>query len=145
MRSIAFASCLFAATAAFSQPRPPEAGKPNPEAEKAAVIVADAWLKLIDAGKYPDSWTEGASYFKGAIAQDAWTRAVTGVRQPLGKVVSRKVKSKTYAEKLPGAPDGKYVVIQYETKFENKADSIETVTPTLDRDGKWRVSGYYIK
>ncbi len=29
--------------------------------------------------------------------------------------------------------------------FENKTDAIETVTPILDKDGIWRVSGYYIK
>lgn len=46
---------------------------------------------------------------------------------------------------LPGAPDGKYVVIQYDTSFENKKAAVETVTPMLDKDGKWRVSGYYIK
>ena len=46
---------------------------------------------------------------------------------------------------LPGAPDGEYVVIQYATTFENKKSAIETITPMLDGDGKWRVSGYYIK
>ncbi len=46
---------------------------------------------------------------------------------------------------LPGAPDGEYVVISYETSFTNKKSAIETVTPMLDKDGKWRVSGYFIK
>jgi predicted SnoaL-like aldol condensation-catalyzing enzyme len=27
--------------------------------------------------------------------------------------VSRKLKSREYAEKMPGAPDGRYVVVQY--------------------------------
>ena len=66
-------------------------------------------------------------------------------RDPLGKTTSRKLKSASYTKTLPGAPDGDYVVIQYETSFENKQSSIETVTPMLDKDGKWRVSGYYIK
>jgi hypothetical protein len=67
------------------------------------------------------------------------------VRKPLGKVIKRSVKSKQYATSLPGAPDGEYVIIQYETSFEKKKVSIETVTPMLEKDGKWRVSGYYIK
>ena len=29
---------------------------------------------------------------------------------------------------LPGAPDGEYVVIQFETAFQNKARAVETVT-----------------
>jgi hypothetical protein len=45
---------------------------------------------------------------------------------------------------LPGAPDGEYVVIQYATRFEHKPSIIETVTPMLDKDGSWKVSGYFI-
>jgi hypothetical protein len=67
------------------------------------------------------------------------------VRKPLGKLVSRKVKSTSYKTFFPGAPDGQYVVIEFETSFENKKSAIETVTPMMDNDGKWRVSGYYIK
>jgi hypothetical protein len=54
------------------------------------------------------------------------------------------MKSKTYATSLPGAPDGEYVVIRYDTTFENKRASVETVTPMRDVDGTWRVSGYYV-
>jgi hypothetical protein len=50
-----------------------------------------------------------------------------------------------FVTSLPGAPDGRYVVIQYKTSFENKSSATETVTPMLDRDQKWRVSGYFIK
>jgi hypothetical protein len=42
------------------------------------------------------------------------------VRKPLGKVISREVKSKSHHTSLPGAPDGEYVVIQFDTSFENK-------------------------
>jgi hypothetical protein len=66
-------------------------------------------------------------------------------RQPLGKVKSRQLMSRKYTKTLPGAPDGEYVVIQYKSSFENKKVAIETVTPMLDKDGNWRVSGYYIK
>jgi hypothetical protein len=37
------------------------------------------------------------------------------------------------------------VVIQFNTRFENKAAAIETVTPMHEKDGSWRVSGYFIK
>ena len=50
----------------------------------------------------------------------------------------------TYTTSLPGAPDGEYVVLQYESEFQRKKYAIETVTPMLD-DGQWRVSGYYIR
>jgi uncharacterized protein DUF4019 len=115
------------------------------QAEKAAEESAGAWLKLIDAGKYGESWTEAASFFKGAVPQDAWKQQLAAVRGPLGRVLSRKLKTKTYTQKAPGAPDGKYVIIQYETRYEHKAESVETLTSMLDHDGRWRTAGYFIR
>ena len=68
-----------------------------------------------------------------------------GMRKPFGKNLSRQLKSAHYRTSLPGAPDGEYVVVQFKASFENKKSAIETVTPMLDKDGKWRVSGYYMK
>ena len=70
---------------------------------------------------------------------------VRGVRNPLGKLKLRTLKSATYRTSLPGAPDGQYVVIQYQSSFENKRSALEIVTPMLDKDGVWRVSGYQVR
>jgi len=113
--------------------------------EKAAVDASKAWLKLVDEGKYAESWNEAAQYFKNAVDKEQWKASLEAVRTPLGNVLSRKLKSQQYTKTLPGAPDGEYVVIQYETSFKNKKSAIETITPMMDKDGKWRVSGYYIK
>jgi hypothetical protein len=113
--------------------------------EKAAIAAAEKWLTIVDKGKYMESWEESSEYFKQAVKQDQWEQAVQAARGPLGKLISRKIKSATYTSSLPGAPDGQYVVIQFNTSFENKKSGIETVTPMIDKDGKWRVSGYYIK
>ena len=113
--------------------------------EAVAIPVARAWLKLVDGGKYDESWAQSAALFKGAMPKAQWAQTLTGVRKPLGKLLSRELKAARYAEKLPGAPDGKYLVIQFNTVFEKKAAAIETVTPMLDADGVWRVSGYFIR
>ncbi len=82
--------------------------------------------------------------FKTAMTKKQWEEKVKAARAPLGKVNSREVKSATYAKQLPGAPDGEYVVIQYDTSFEKKKSAVETVTPMLDGT-TWKVSGYYIR
>lgn len=115
------------------------------ENEKIAVSGAEKWLGIVDSGNYGESWKEAAEYFRNAVKQEQWEQAVQAVRKPLGKLVSRKVKSATFKTALPGAPDGQYVVIEFETSFENKKSAVETVTPMMDKDGKWRVSGYIIK
>lgn len=117
----------------------------DPAAKDAAISAAQSWLALVDNQQYTESHSAAASYFRGALTAEKWQDTVKGVREPLGKVISRTVKKSTGAAALPGAPDGKYLVIIYQTSFEHKAEAQETVTPMLDSDGQWRVAGYYIK
>jgi len=117
----------------------------NEMAERKAVEASNTWLKLVDNDQYAKSWDTAAEFFRNAVSKEQWNQSLNAVRKPLGKLIKRNVKSKQYTTSLPGAPDGEYVVIQYETSFENRKSSVETVTPMLDKDGKWRVSGYYIK
>lgn len=116
----------------------------NEASEKAALASATAWLALADGGKYPETWDQAAAYFRNALTKDRWVASLKGGRAPLGKVLSRKLKSKMYTKSLPGVPDGEYVVIMFDTQFENKESAVETITPMLDKDGKWRVAGYLI-
>jgi Protein of unknown function (DUF4019) len=113
--------------------------------EELAQQSADTWLALVDSGKYTDSWQETSQFFKAAVTKEQWQSMLRASRNPLGKMLSRTFKRATYTTTLPGAPDGEYVVIQYESSFEHKKSAVETVTLMVDKDGKWRVSGYFIK
>jgi hypothetical protein len=115
------------------------------DATKEAVEAAGTWLKIVDSEQYAKSWETASQLFRAAVRVEQWEQSMTGIRRPFGKVLMRKLKSKEYATSLPGAPDGEYVIIQFETSFEKKRAAIETVTPMLDNDGEWRVSGYFIK
>ncbi|MCI0444719.1 DUF4019 domain-containing protein [bacterium] len=114
-------------------------------AEDAALKATQAWLDLIDSGKYDASWEEAAMYFKNTVKKEEWISTIKAVRDPFGKLLKRMLKSKQSVTSMPGAPDGDYVIIQYDSSFENKKSAVETVVPMLDKDGKWRVSGYYIR
>ncbi len=111
----------------------------------AAKKSAGTWLAEVDAGNYAEAWEQSAPVVQMAVNKPDWENALNVARGPLGALKSRKVKSAIFTETLPGAADGQYVVIQYESQFENKARAIETVTPALNKDGIWQVSGYYIK
>jgi len=119
--------------------------EPATPAEKEAVAAAEAWLAGIDAGGYPQSWKDAASTFQAAITGAGWDAALAGVRKPLGALVSRKLKSARYTRSLPGAPDGEYVFMQFDTSFAAKKSAVETVTFMREKDGSWRAAGYYIK
>ena len=113
--------------------------------EAAALSAAEKWLAMVDSEQYAESWKEAAELFRNAVQPQQWEQSMQAVREPLGKLISRTVKTKAYRTSLPGAPDGEYVVIQFETSFENKKVAVETVTPLMGKDGAWRVSGYFIK
>ena len=89
------------------------------EKEKTAITAAKKWLSLTDSGNYKRSWMDSAGYFRNAITEERWFQTLTAVRTPLGKLISREVKSAVYESSLPGVPDGEYVVIQFETRRVN--------------------------
>ncbi|HEY1905811.1 MAG TPA: DUF4019 domain-containing protein [Myxococcaceae bacterium] len=134
-RAIAL-SCLLAVAGA-----PARAAETN---EAAALQAAEAWLKLIDAGQYGASWDEASASFRKAVSRSMWEKKAAAAREPLGNVLSRKVASKQLTHELPGAPDGTYVVLTFDTRFEHKERGVETVTMVLD-DGRFRGAGYFIR
>jgi len=118
--------------------------KKNAGAETAATAAAQTCLTVIDNSEYGQSWQNASALFRNAITEDKWKTALETVRKPLGDVVSRTFKSAQAMTKLPGAPDGQYVVMQFETSFANKKPATETVTFMLEKDGQWRAAGYFI-
>ena len=107
-------------------------------------MAANTWVGLVDAKRWNDSWATAGTLFKSQMPQARWTTTIAPVREPLGSVSSRALKGVTKSKTLPGAPDGEYEVVQFQTSFANKAAAIETVV--LSREAScWKVDGYFIK
>lgn len=115
----------------------------NEKAEKAALSSSAKWLSWVDDGDYGKSWERAAVIFRGMVTKVEWQTRLNTFRKPLGKVSERTVKSKQYTKTLPDAPEGEYVVIEYETVFANRQTVPETVVTVLEKDGKWRIAGYH--
>ena len=147
--------CLFACVIASSgqnRPRAKATPTPTPPATdktdlqvKAAQVAAERWLALVDMCQYAESWEQAGAVFKESVAKSEWTEAASQTRQPLGKLKTRKVKYSQATDKIQGAPAGQYVLLQTEAAFERKETAKELVTLTLEKDGKWRVIGYFIQ
>lgn len=122
----------------------PMTGFASEQKKQAAEQEAGKWLAMVDGGQYQESWERAASLFKQQVNAEQWSQALAAARTPLGALVSRQLLSADYETSLPGAPDGEYVILQFQTRFKNKKSAIETVTPMMD-NGNWRISGYYIR
>jgi Protein of unknown function (DUF4019) len=107
--------------------------------------VAREWLALTDRGDAQQSWQQAASLFQRAVTPEQWARSLSTVREPLGALIERKLETAKPATELPGAPDGHYVVLTFQTSFVHKRSATETVTPMREDDGSWHVAGYYVR
>jgi len=120
------------------------ADKDDGEAGKAA----QNWLMMGDKGRYSDSRETAADVFKSGVSEKQWQKTMKTMRKPLGKVVTRKLRSKQYKTGLPGLSCmdcGEYVIMEYDSDFENKISVRETITLLRDGNGKWSVADYYIR
>ena len=129
-----------------SQAKPaPKKPAPHPAtAVSAPQQAALSWLALMDAGKYAQTWDACSPTAQAVVTRDQWVSTVQPVRAPLGKVQKRTLKSGQHTSTLPGVPPGDYSVLVYGTTFE-KGVMLETVVLNHDKDGHWRVSGYFVK
>jgi hypothetical protein len=112
---------------------------------EAAISAVETWLKLLDSGKFRASWESASDLLRKRVSEDRWREVIRSVRESLGTVNGRKLLKVRYAHTLPGVPPGDYLVMEFSTKFAEKPDAIETVTPVRTEDNTWKVYGYYVR
>lgn len=140
-RTAVLAAALAVAVLPITQARAEAPPRPVDEtvAKRDATAAAKAWLALVDAGKYAESWEQASSLFRGKITKDGWVSAISQ-RGSFGKLRERKLDSATY-KLVDGRPT---VVILWSGSYEAMPSLAEQVAMTLD-DGKWRASGYFVR
>jgi hypothetical protein len=109
-----------------------------------ATAAAKAWLALIDAGDYAQSWKSASPFFEQNVTPAKWAVSARSAREPMGAFVSRDVASVTQTNVLPGVADGHYVLVLFKTKFARKAEAAETMAMVLDK-GAWKPIGYHLR
>ena len=109
-----------------------------------ATDSAKTWLALVDVGDYAQSWKTSSTLFQSHVTEAQWETAVRAARAPFGPVVARNVAGVDFATTLPGAPDGQYAVLTFDTKFANKAAAIETIAMAMD-GSSWKTAGYHVR
>ncbi|EQB10902.1 LuxR family transcriptional regulator [Sphingobium lactosutens DS20] len=104
------------------------------------VQKARAFLTLVDAGRWDDSYRLFGPAFRKLNTPQVWASVSEKVRVPLGAVSSRQFLSQ---QELPAPPAG-YTVIKFRTDFAAKPNAVETVT--LEQgDAGWQVVGVTIE
>ena len=116
----------------------------DPRASIVAAVARD-WLALADRGDAAATHAKAGARFRDAMSQSTWSRVLGKERTNRGAVGQRTLMQTQFDPKVPGMPPGEFAVLLYRTSFARHADAGETVTLEREKDGIWRVVGYFIR
>lgn len=125
---------LFAASASAQPARPASVRVSEVTAKTTPDDRARQWLTLLDDGDFDRCWREAGSALKSRTGRAAWAARVKAMREPLGAMSSRDLKSIELFR-----PD--QAVVRYDSAFAHKAKAVESVTLSLENGG-WSVTDY---
>jgi predicted membrane-bound mannosyltransferase len=153
------AAMLLCASAAFSQqaPQPPSTNAPPPIQPappipanaphaadiKAARAAAEAWIQLLDSGRFDQAYEQMGQAARAQISQDEWKARLKTARARSGKLESRIFQNTDYTTQVKGAPVGQYVVLEYICTFATHDTARETIVMAKNNMG-WHVAGFAV-
>jgi hypothetical protein len=121
-------------------------------AQREALNAAERWLVPVDGRRYDDAWAMASESFKAKVPRDAFRDGIAKIRKDYGKVVKRSGEKMAFRGDMPSpdqgdtpAKPGAEVAILFDATFAGDKQAREEVTMVLEKDGIWRVAGYYIK
>jgi len=114
----------------------------NPAENAAAQPAALAFLKMIDAGRYSDSYDLAGENMRGTFSRKEWAEMVSDGRKHVGALASRELIGVRYTPTVTDGPPGNYYIAFYHARYGGK-DWQERVVLLL-KDKAYRVEGYYI-
>ncbi len=133
------------AAAAPGAPAQPESAQPTMGDDHETIEAATKWLALLDAGKTGAAWDASSPYLKSVVTRQKWIDGIGSARRPFGKFVKRTPTKFARSHSMPGAPDGDYSIIEFDTEFENGKRASEQIIWMLGEREVWSVSGYFIR
>jgi hypothetical protein len=122
-----------------------ESAQPTAGDDKETIGAAYKWLTLLDGGKAGAAWDVASAHLKSVVTRKKWVEGIVEMRGPFGKPDARKAEKFARSHQLPGAPEGDYSIIEFQTEFANGKKATEQVIWMLEKDDVWRVSGYFIR
>jgi hypothetical protein len=126
-------------------PPGPEPAQPTSGDDKDTIEASKKWLALLDTGKTGTAWDASSAYLKSVVTRQKWIAGITSARKPFGKIDKRTATKFARSHSMPGAPDGDYSIIEFESVFANGKRASEQLIWTLGDGDVWSVSGYFIR
>jgi hypothetical protein len=111
---------------------------------EAARKAAEAWLTLVDAEKYEESWKQTAPFLQAHVPEKDWDKHMQSMRSSIDPMIDRSLHTTQYREQFPGLPAGEYVAFVWETYFGAKRTMLESLIMSFD-GVQWKPVGYAVQ
>ncbi len=118
--------------------------RPDTEKAEKATHAAMEFLQLVDSEKYAESWEISADLMKEQVTRQEWAEKLTKARTLSGALIKRSPKDVSYSTSAQDSPEGEYIALTFDSKYQREASVSEYVTVMLEGD-RWRVAGYFIQ
>ena len=118
--------------------------RPNADKAEKAKASAMEFLQLIDAKKYAESWQIAAGLMKDKVTEQEWVEKLTKAQALSGALVERSEKDASYSSTAKDSPDGEYIALTFESRYQ-RAESVSEYVTVMLEDGHWKVAGYFIQ
>jgi hypothetical protein len=118
--------------------------RPDTEKAEKATHAAMEFLQLVDSEKYAESWEISADLMKEQVTRQEWAEKLTKARTLSGALIKRSQKDVSYSTSAQDSPEGEYIALTFDSKYQREASVSEYVTVMLEGD-RWRVAGYFIQ
>lgn len=105
----------------------------------AAADAAEAFLVLIDEGRWADSYAATGAQFRRLNTLKVWSDVSARLRPPLGEVLTRDIVSNEY---VPAPPMG-YRLVKFRSSYAKGTTQTESISLAWE-DGAWKVAGIVI-
>ena len=106
---------------------------------------ARGFLKQLDQGQNSESWQAMSDLFQTFNNQDHWQTRQQAIRTSYSSLLSRELKNVSYRTTFNLSPDGEYVIVQFRSSYQNKAESIETVVLDCSSGPECSIREYVIQ
>jgi hypothetical protein len=106
---------------------------------------ARGFLKQLDQGQNDESWQAMSALFQAINDQARWKIRQQVIRASYGSLLSRDLKNVSYRTSFSLSPDGQYVITQFRSSYQNKAESVETVVLDCSSGPKCSVREYVLQ
>ena len=104
--------------------------------------VALSWLNNVNHNQYENAYTLLSKEVKATVEKKRWIALINELMLEFGKLEIRTVKQKHFQSQMEGMEDGFYVVIEYDSQYENTKDHTEHLLLKQNDKAKWEIANY---